>query len=128
MDHDTHGQSTAPDPESADPLTELLRRGARDLLRQAVEAELQVFLGDHADYTLDDGRRAVVRNGYQPARTVQTGIGDVDVQLPKTRDRSGSGSHFTSNLLPPYLRQTRSVGELLPWLYLKGVSSHVIGC
>ena len=123
MDHDTHGRSTAPDPESADPLTELLRRGARDLLRQAVEAELQVFLGDHADYTLDDGRRAVVRNGYQPARTVQTGIGDVDVQLPKTRDRSGSGIHFTSNLLPPYLRRTRSVEELLPWLYLKGVSS-----
>jgi transposase-like protein len=123
MDHDTHGRSTAPDPESADPLTELLRRGARDLLRQAVEAELQVFLGDHADYTLENGRRAVVRNGYQPARTVQTGIGDVDVQLPKTRDRSGSGIHFTSNLLPPYLRRTRSVEELLPWLYLKGVSS-----
>jgi transposase-like protein len=65
----------------------------------------------------------VVRNGYQPARTVQTGIGDVDVQLPKTRDRSGSGIHFTSNLLPPYLRRTRSVEELLPWLYLKGIST-----
>ncbi len=123
MDHDTDGPSAAPDPESADPLTELLRRGARDLLRQAVEAELQAFLDQHADQTLDDGRRAVVRNGHQPERTVQTGIGDVAVQVPKTRDRSGAGIRFTSNLLPPYLRKTRSVEELLPWLYLKGVST-----
>ncbi len=59
----------------------------------------------------------------QPKRTVQSGIGDVPVQVPKTRDRSGAGLHFTSNLLPPYLRKTCPVEELLPWLYLKGVST-----
>jgi len=123
MDHDTHEFPDSPDDATEDPLTELLRRGARDLLKQAVEAELQSFLDSHADHRLDDGRRAVVRNGYQPERTVQTGIGDVAVQVPRTRDRSGSGAHFTSNLLPPYLRRTRSIEELLPWLYLKGVSS-----
>jgi transposase-like protein len=123
MGQDTHEPDTTPAAGIEDPLTELLRRGARDLLKQAVEAELQSFLDRYSDHHLADGRRAVVRNGYQPERTVQTGIGDVEVQLPKTRDRSGSGIHFTSNLLPPYLRKTRSVEELLPWLYLKGVSS-----
>ncbi len=123
MDNDTDEAGSGPVPETGDALTEVLRRGARDLLKQAVEAELQAFLGDHADHTLDDGRRAVVRNGYQPERTVQTGIGDVPVQVPKTRDRSGTGIHFTSNVLPPYLRRSRSVEELLPWLYLKGVST-----
>ena len=123
MGQDTHEPTAGPVPGAEDPLTELLRRGARDLLKQAVEAELQSFLDRYSDHQLADGRQAVVRNGHQPARTVQTGIGDVEVQLPKTRDRSGSGIHFTSNLLPPYLRKTRSVEELLPWLYLKGVST-----
>lgn len=123
MDHDTYEPGAAPVPGSKDPLTEVLRRGARDLLKQAVEAELQAFLEGHGDRQLADGRQAVVRNGHQPERTVQTGIGDVAVQVPKTRDRSGAGVHFTSSLLPPYLRRARSVEELLPWLYLKGVSS-----
>lgn len=123
MDNDTHECDAGPVPETGDALTEVLRRGARDLLKQAVEAELRAFLDDHAEHRLDDGRRAVVRNGYQPERRVQTGIGDVPVQVPKTRDRSGSGIHFTSNVLPPYLRRSRSVEELLPWLYLKGVST-----
>jgi len=123
MDNDTDQAGSGPVPETGDALTEVLRRGARDLLKQAVEAELRGFLDEHAEHTLDDGRRAVVRNGYQPERTVQTGIGDVPVQVPKTRDRSGTGIHFTSNVLPPYLRRSRSVEELLPWLYLKGVST-----
>lgn len=72
---------------------------------------------------LPDGRKAVVRNGYLPERTVQTGIGDVEIKVPKVRDRSGSGVRFNSSLLPPYLKRARSVEELLPWLYLKGVSS-----
>jgi transposase-like protein len=123
MGQDTHESPTAPATGTDDPLTELLQRGARELLRHAVEAELQSFLESYSDYQLADGRQVVVRNGYQPERTVTTGIGDVAVQVPKTRDRSGSGIHFTSNLLPPYLRKSRSVEELLPWLYLKGVSS-----
>lgn len=64
-----------------------------------------------------------MRNGHQPERTIQTGIGDVPVRLPKTRDRSSSGIRFHSGLLPPYLRRTRSVEALLPWLYLKGIST-----
>lgn len=123
MSNDTRQSTGEPAAASDDALTELLRRGARDLIKQAVEAELQAFLQANEDRRLADGRQAVVRNGYQPERTVQTGIGDVEVQVPKTRDRSGSGQHFTSTLLPPYLRRARSVEELLPWLYLKGVSS-----
>jgi transposase-like protein len=106
-----------------DPLTELLRNGARELIAQAVEAELQVLLEQHAEHRLPDGRKAVVRNGYLPERTVQTGIGDVEIKVPKVRDRSGSGVRFNSTLLPPYLKRARSIEELLPWLYLKGVST-----
>ena len=69
------------------------------------------------------GRRAVVRDGYLPAREVLTGIGPVTVRVPRTRDRSGSGIKFNSRLLPPYLRRTKQTMELLPWLYLKGVST-----
>jgi len=77
-----------------DPLTELLRNGARDLIRQAVESELDEMLSRYADLKLMDGRRAVVRNGYLPERTIQTGIGDVAIKVPKVRDRSGSGIQF----------------------------------
>ena len=106
-----------------DPLTELLRSGARDLIAKAVEAELQVLLEQYSHHCLPDGRQAVVRNGYLPERTVQTGIGDVKIQIPKVRDRSGSGVHFNSQLLPPYLKRTKSIEELIPWLYLKGIST-----
>lgn len=112
-----------PEPQVADPLHELLRRGARDLIAKAVEAELATFLAQYADQRLDDGRQAVVRNGYLPERTVQTGIGDVSVQVPKVRDRSGGGARFNSSLLPPYLKRARSIEELIPWLYLKGIST-----
>ena len=112
-----------PEEQVTDPLTELLRSGARELIAQAVEAELQVLLEQHAEHRLPDGRKAVVRNGYLPERTVQTGIGNVEIKVPKVRDRSGSGIRFNSALLPPYLKRARSVEELLPWLYLKGVST-----
>lgn len=112
-----------PEPPAADPLHELLRQGARDLIAKAVEAELATFLSQYADQRLDDGRQAVVRNGYLPERTVQTGIGDVSVQVPKVRDRSSGGARFNSSLLPPYLKRARSIEELIPWLYLKGIST-----
>ena len=112
-----------PEPQVADPLHELLRQGARDLIAKAVEAELATFLAQYADHRLDDGRQAVVRNGYLPERTVQTGIGDVSVQVPKVRDRSGGGARFNSSLLPPYLKRARSIEELIPRLYLKGIST-----
>ena len=114
-------------PETAagatDALTEVLRQGARELLLAAVNEELENFLKGYADHRLPDGRAAVVRNGYLPGRTIQTGIGDIEVQVPKTRDRSGSGINFNSALLPPYLKRTKSIEELLPWLYLKGIST-----
>lgn len=117
--------ASAPEKEKAleDPLTEVLRQGAKELIRKAVETELLEMLSAYSDVRLLDGRLAVVRNGYLPARQIQTGIGDVEVQVPKVRDRSGSGIHFSSHLLPPYLRRTKSMEELIPWLYLKGLST-----
>ena len=112
-----------PEVASNDPLHELIRQGARDLIAQAVETELESLLKQCADVKTPDGRRAVVRNGHLPKRTVQTGVGDVEVQVPKVRDRSGSGIRFNSHLLPPYLKRARSLEELIPWLYLRGVSS-----
>lgn len=112
-----------PEVASNDPLHELIRQGARDLIAQAVETELESLLKQYADVKTPDGRRAVVRNGHLPKRAVQTGVGDVEVQVPKVRDRSGSGIRFNSHLLPPYLKRARSLEELIPWLYLRGVSS-----
>lgn len=112
-------------PEIGEPdaLHALLRTGARRLIAEAVEVELAEFLDAYADQRLGDGRRAVVRNGYLPERTVQTGIGAVEVRVPKVRDRTGGGATFRSSLLPPYLKRARSVEELIPWLYLKGIST-----
>ena len=114
---------SSPTPDVKDPLHELLRNGARDLIARAVEAELNTFLEQYADHRTDQGHQTVVRNGYLPTRTIQTGIGDVEVRVPKVRDRSCSGIKFNSSLLPPYLKRARSVDELIPWLYLKGVST-----
>ena len=101
---------------------ELLKVGARQLLAQAVEAELAELLAQHADRRVD-GRQAVVRNGYLPDRTIQTGLGEVSVKIPKVRDRSGRGAKFNSKLVPPYLKRTKSIEDFIPWLYLKGIST-----
>jgi transposase-like protein len=106
----------------ADALTEVLRSGARELLQQAVEAEVAEFIAQHRELKDERERQRVVRNGYQPERTIQTGIGDVAVKAPRVRDRRGT-IKFSSNLLPRYLRRTRSLEELIPWLYLKGLST-----
>ena len=106
-----------------DALSELVRTGARQIIAQAVEAELQEFLAQYVDQRDEQGRQVVVRNGYLPERTIQTGVGDVAVKVPKVRDRSSRGIKFNSRLLPPYLRRATSVEEVLPWLYLKGVST-----
>ena len=105
------------------PLEELVRRGARDLLQRAIEAEVQVMLEEFAAVSLIDGRRAVVRNGYLPAREILTTVGPVEVQVPKVRDRCGAGVKFNSALAPPYVRRSARVAAALPWLYLKGISS-----
>lgn len=105
-----------------DALTEVLQKGARKLLAQAIEAEVAEFLAEHADKRDAAGRLRVVRNGYLPERTVQTGIGDVSVKAPRVRDRGGE-LRFSSSILPRYLRRTKTIEELLPWLYLKGIST-----
>ena len=106
-----------------DPLTELLKTGAIALIQQAVEAELQAFLGDYAKVTDLRGRQAVVRNGYLPEREIVTGVGNVTVKIPKVRDRSGGGIKFNSSLVPPYIRKAKRVEAALPWLYLRGIST-----
>ena len=112
-----------PEEISEDPLTELLRIGAKRLIADAVEAELQELLSQYAALKNDQGHLQIVRNGYLPERKIQTGIGPVEVKVPKIRDKSGQGIKFNSTLLPPYLRKTRSIEEVLPWLYLKGIST-----
>jgi putative transposase len=108
--------------EVRDALTEMLRQGACTLLAQAIEAEVAEFLARHSDKRDAAGRVRVVRNGYLPQRTIQTGIGDVPVKAPRVRDRAGE-LRFRSSILPPYLRRTKTIEELLPWLYLKGIST-----
>jgi len=108
--------------EVQDVLTEVLREGARTLLAQAIEAEVAEFLAGHAGQRDTAGRARLVRNGHLPERAVQTGIGAVTVKAPRVRDRSGE-LRFTSAILPPYLRRTKTMEELLPWLYLKGIST-----
>jgi len=109
-----------------DPLTEILRQGAKRLLAEALEAEIDIFLNQYKDLRDERGFRRIVRNGYLPGRQIQTGIGPVSVEAPRIRDRSPHGSErvsFSSAILPPYLRKTRSMEQLIPWLYLKGVST-----
>lgn len=120
---------TAHPPAAApiDPLTELLRRGAQKLLHEAILAEVDDYIAHFAALRDVDGQRLVVRNGHAPTRTIQSGIGDIEVTRPRVNDRrideDGKRIRFTSKILPPYLRRTRSIEELIPWLYLKGVST-----
>jgi transposase-like protein len=111
--------------EFEDLLTDVLRQGARKLLAQAVEAEVADFLAAHTDLTTEDGRQRLVRHGHLPGRTIQTGIGSVEVQQPRVRDRGSDGEkiRFSPSILPPYARRSRSLDALIPILYLRGISS-----
>ena len=111
----------------SDPLTEILKKGAMQLISRAVEAELQDLLLQHVERRTADGKAGVVRNGYLPEREIQTGIGPVTVQIPKVRSRTGEPVTFHSALVPPYVRKTRSLEAALPWLYLKGISTGEMG-
>src|SRR3974390_708466 len=110
----------------SDPLTEVLRNGARALLAQAVEVEVASLLERHADESTDDGRRRLVRHGHLPEREIMTGVGRVAGRCPRGRARVGEGSErirFSSAILPPYARRSKSLEVLIPILYLKGVST-----
>src|ERR1700693_2917127 len=110
----------------SDPLTECVRTGGRGLLSQAVEAEVAALLSTHADKLTDGDRQRLVRHGHLPEREIMTGIGPVAVRCPRVRDRGGEGSErirFSSAILPPYARRSKSLEVLIPILYLKGVST-----
>ena len=110
----------------SDPLTEVLRSSARSLLARAVEAEVAAFLDGHSEARTEEGRRRLVRHGHLPEREIMTGIGPVAVRAPRVRDRTGQGAErirFSSALLPPYARRSKSLEVLIPALYLKGIST-----
>ena len=126
MQKDTAGRSVLTI-ESKDVLTEILRQGARQMLASAIENEVQEYLDAHVGAVDAAGHRLVVRNGHMPPRSIQTGVGPVEVVRPRVNDRrlddQGQRCRFTSKILPPYLRRTKAIDELVPWLYLKGIST-----
>lgn len=98
-----------------------MQQGARRIIQQAIEAELATMLEQYVNVKAIDGRRAVVRNGYLPAREIVTMADPVTAQVPKVRDRSGSGIRFNSSIVPPHVRKSLRVSSSLPWPYLRGV-------
>lgn len=114
-------------PEIGVGLDELVRRGARQVIQQAIEAELAQLLDRYANVKTLSGKQAVVRNGYLPERDIVTAAGPVPVKVPKVRDRSGTGVKFHSSVVPPYVRKSPRVSAALPWLYLKGISTGDMG-
>ena len=120
--------ASVPASSVSDVLTEVLKRGAQKLLATAIEAEVAGYIEHHAGALDEDGHRLVVRNGYLPKRTIQTGIGEVQVRQPRVEDGrldpNGDRIRFTSKILPPYLRKTKTLDAMIPWLYLKGISTN----
>ena len=115
--------------EATDVLTGILREGAQTLLAQAVEVEVAQWIDRHAHLKDENGHRQVVRNGHLPKRKITTGVGQVEIEQPRVHDRrdAEAAEKFTSKILPPYLRKTKSIEELIPWLYLKGISTGDFG-
>ncbi len=127
MQERTTDAVVGPTDSANDVLTGILRDGAVKLLATAIETEVDTYIELHAGQRDADGHRLVVRNGHKNARQIQTGIGPVTVRQPRVddrrRDENGERIRFTSKILPPYLRKTKSLEELIPWLYLKGIST-----
>ncbi len=127
MNNDTTTSLQMPEDATKDVLAEILRDGARKMLGQAIEAEAAGYIAAHAHEHDADGHRLVVRNGYAPERELQTGLGALAVKQPRVNDKrvddAGNRFRFTSQILPPYLRKTKSIEELIPWLYLRGIST-----
>lgn len=116
-----------PSEKAIDPLMTILREGAQQLLAQALETEITLFKAAYEELRLADNSPQIVRNGTLPTRSLQTGIGSINVEVPRIKDRGKSGIKFQSSLVPPYLRRTKNIEELLPVLYLKGISTGDFG-
>lgn len=127
MSKDKQKKAVSPEQEIGLTLDELVKRGARQVIQQAIEAELAELLSNCANVVTLCGKRAVVRNGYLPEREVLTAAGQIAIKVPKVRDRSGAGIKFNSNIVPPYIRKSPRVSAALPWLYLKGISTGDMG-
>ena len=114
-----------PSDDARDMLTPILREGAQKMLATAIELEARAWLEERASLRDENGHRLVVRNGHQPTRSIQTGVGDVELVRPRIHDRRTGDEHevFHSKILPPYLRRAKAIEELIPWLYLKGIST-----
>ncbi len=125
MQEGTTSSVSFPSSGSKDVLTGILRQGAQRMLATAIEAEVTEWMESRAHLQNEQGHRQVVRNGYLPERCITTGVGDVSVRQPRVHDRrpEGEKEKFTSKILPPYLRKTKSIEDLIPWLYLKGIST-----
>jgi len=127
VNNDTTTSVQIPEASANDVLAGILRDGARQMLGEAIEAEVADYIAAHADQRDAAGHRLVVRNGHAPQRDVQTGLGAITVKQPRINDKrtdpDGCPLRFTSKILPPYLRRTKSIEELIPWLYLRGIST-----
>ena len=110
---------------SRDILSEVCKQGAQQMLAAALEAEVAEYLQRYEHLCDEKNHRQVVRNGHLPERSIASGLGPINVRQPRVEDRRASGERerFSSAILPPYLRRTKNVEELLPWLYLKGIST-----
>jgi putative transposase len=108
-------------------IDDILRDGARRALQAAIEREVEEYIERNSQHRDENGHRLVVRNGHHPARKIQSGNGPIEVRQPRVNDKrvdeAGNRFHFSSKILPPYLRKTKAIEELVPWLYLKGISS-----
>lgn len=123
-----------PGADQRDALSDILREGAQRLLSHAIEAEVAAWIDARADLVDERGHRQVVRNGHLPQRSIMTQAGEMKVKQPRVRDRrprngprGEAAEQFTSKILPPYLRKSKAIEELIPWLYLKGVSTGAFG-
>lgn len=123
VDDNVSGWESRVASESRSALEEALREGARRMLMAALEAEVADYIERERKVRGEDGRRMVVRNGRLPGRNIQTGLGPIPINQPRVHDRR-AGQHFTSAILPRYLRRAPSIEALIPWLYLKGVSTN----
>ena len=125
MQEGTTTNASFPSLTSDDVLTGILREGAQKMLAVAIDAEVSEWIDSHTHLTDGNGHRLVVRNGYLPERNIITGLGEIQVRQPRVHDRRPAGEQekFTSKILPPYLRKTKSIEDLIPWLQVKGIST-----